>query len=202
MKSCSQLADTEALVLGELDAALAGRLRDHARSCAQCRDEIALVTAERALFARRAEVMHEPPPALTSAVERRLDSERSPLRRMLAPAMGQLLRRGHVSAACAAALFVVCAFSRTGTTAMAGAASIVADDETNSSAMLISLRTDEPAACSLASGPSVSFDDGATSSSSSSLAPRGEALACRVSPEGARASLPCEPFVTCSWLRQ
>lgn len=202
MKYCSQLADTEALVLGELEVAHAGRLREHARSCAQCRDEIALVGAERALFARRAEVMSEPPPVLAAVVRRRLDAERSPLRRMLAPAVGRLLRRGHVSAASAAALFLVAAFSRTGTTTMVGAASIVADGETNASGMLASFRNDEPAACSPGSAPSVSFDDGAMSSPSAHGASRGEKLACRVSPEGSRSSLPCEPFVTCSWFRQ
>jgi len=202
VKSCSQLADAEALVLGELDAAAARRFRDHAQSCVACREEIALVTAERALFARRAEVMCAPP-ALASAVRRQIEVERSPLGRALAPAVGRLLRHGQLSAACAAALFVVAAFSRVGNTAMAGAASIVADDETKASGMLASFRTDEPTACSLGSGPSVSYDDGATTTSSSSLsASRGEALACRESYEGARSSLPCEPFVTCSWLRQ
>jgi anti-sigma factor RsiW len=204
VKSCSQLVDTEALVLGELDAAHAGRLREHSRSCAACRAEIELLTAERALFVRRAEVMSAPPPALASAVRRQIDAERSPIRRILAPAVGRFLRRGHMTAACAAALFVVAAFSRTGSSAMAGAASLAADDETNASGMLASYRTEEPIACSLGAGPA-SYDDGARSAMSSSFAvSRGAVLACRASSDGARAlsSLPCEPFVTCSWLRQ
>lgn len=202
MIPCVELADIEALVVGELDATHARRLREHAQSCGACRGEIDLVTAERTLFARRAAVVGAPPPALASAVLRRIDAERSPVRRLLAPALG-FVRRGHVSAACAAALFVVAAFSRSGAPAMPTSGAISADEETNASGMLASYgRVDEPAACSLGSVLSASYDDGAAARASSNAASRGEVLACRASADGARSPLPCEPFVTCSWLRQ
>ncbi|MDB4944723.1 MAG: hypothetical protein JWP97_4257 [Labilithrix sp.] len=58
----------ESLVLGELTAAAAARVSGHATTCAACTGELALLRAERAAFAARAEHLaasHETP-ALTA----------------------------------------------------------------------------------------------------------------------------------------
>jgi hypothetical protein len=206
VKSCSQLERIEALALGELDSAESTELRAHVRGCPACRDELALALAERALFVRRAEVMPHAPAAPAFAAGPAPRVFRAP---RVVPALARLLRRGHVSAACAAALFVVAAFSRLGNPAAAGsAASISPDDEGNASGMLASIaRGAEPLACSYGAGPVSSGDDELSSSSNGALSSSpsqrsaGEALACEAR-EGSRAAASCEPSVTCSWARQ
>ena len=133
--------------------------------------------------------------------------------------------RGHFTAACAAALFVVAALSRLGTASMSmsindGVASISADEGATGSGMLASYREGEPLACSLgglgtlvgsasgASGASgASMRDDGVMTSSSSGASRGEILACvgggvGGAVESASGGASCEPSVTCSALRQ
>ncbi len=211
MTSCSQLEDLDALVMGELEAAHARELRAHAAACAPCAKELSTLTAERALFSRRAEALDAtfvtphaafvPPPRAAGATE---------ARRVL-PALGLLAMRGHFSAACAAALFVVAALSRLGTASMSasmndGVAATAADEQTAGSGAIASYRGDgETLACVLAAATrsgAPPYDDGlATSSSSGST--RSEVLACggRAS-EGVIGGASCEPSVTCSGQRQ
>ena len=220
MTSCSQLEALDALVMGELDAEHARELCAHAATCPACTTELAMMTAERELFAARAvalDVLDPPPsvswPATTSPAS---------ARRIL-PALGRIAMRGHFTAACAAALFVVVALSRIGTASMSmsmndGVVSMSTDEGDVGSGMLASYyRGGEPLACGLvgsgsrsssgASGASgvMMRDDGDMASSSSGVS-RGELLACGAG-GGAVASITtsgvsCEPSVTCSALRQ
>jgi hypothetical protein len=219
--SCSQLEDLDALVMDELDAGHARELRAHAATCPACATELSMLTAERALFAHRAEALDVfvAPPAMTVAAPAILQ-----MRRLL-PTLGRIVVRGQFSAACAAALFVVAALSRLGTSSMSmsmslddGMVSMSADEGAAGSGMLASYREGEPLACSTgmfgqlvgsgsfvgrgASG-AMSRDDGAMTSSSSG-ASRGEVLACGGGGalEGARGGASCEPSVTCSAVRQ
>ena len=148
-----------------------------------------MARAERALFTRRAELTREPLPPLVL-----------PPRFAVVTGLGRILRRGHATVACAAALFVVAAFSRVGSPS----ASIMKDDaaQPGASGMLASFHAEEPLECSPGSAPAMSHDDGAMSSSSMLAASRSEVLACGANGHAARATVACEPFVTCSWLRQ
>ena len=221
MTSCSQLGDIDSLAAGELDAPHAALLRAHAADCGECRDELDLATAERSLFARRAHAMPPPPAALGVAIHEHLDPSlvrslrTNPGR--VASGFVRMLRRGHVTAACAAALFMVAAFSRPG----AGTevprsrqgvdlqSSVSTDGEIATSGMLASIGAEEPLACSsggsaVAGAASIAPSDfGATftssSSSSSSSASLERVLACGTS---SRSWAGCEPSVTCSALRQ
>lgn len=206
MTSCAQFVDIEELVTGELVPSHAARLRAHASECSECAAELRLATAERELFARRAAAVEPPPPALAFALRERLASEASgdPSSRRTAQVRSMVrrfVRRGHVSAACAAALFVVAAFSRLGTGTMTVTAQVsgAADGELASSGMLASFGAAEPLACSTVgfAALATSRDEGA---SSSSLASMQEARACAV--PASRTHDGCEPFVTCSALRQ
>ena len=73
MTSCSQLADIEALVYGEIDASRVPALRAHVDDCAACQDELETLSAERALFSQRAQVIAaaEPPPPFASVLPMR-----------------------------------------------------------------------------------------------------------------------------------
>lgn len=206
------------MVMGELDASDARRLRAHTETCRACATELAMLTAERALFARRAEALDalDPPPALTSplrataAASAPIAQSAEPHRRLL-PALGRIAMRGHFSAACAAALFVVAALSRLGTATVSlsisddvAAMSARRDDGATASESLASFREGEPLTCSFAGSASGATmqDDGATTSSWSA-ASRGELLACvGGTPDIAIGGGTCEPSVTCSALRQ
>lgn len=206
MTTCSQLMDIDSLVAGELEPPHAVLLRAHAAGCAACRAEMSLVTAERALFAHRAEAMPGPPvvslPEMRRIVVRSLQTNHG-------PALAKLLRRGHFTAACAAALFMVAAFSRPGRATRADVPSVLADGEAAPSGMLASI-ADEPLACSSGGGVASSFasmvseDLGiatttTTSAPLASLGHRDRVLACETR---ARSQADCEPYVTCSSLRQ
>ena len=225
MTSCSQLEELDAMVMGELDASEARTLRAHTDTCAACAMELAMLVEERALFARRARALDalDPPRPMAASVRATPvvlpanDYESEP-RRML-PALGRIAMRGHFTAACAAALFVVAALSRLGTATVSmsmndDVASIAThDDEAVSvTGMLASYRSGEPLACSLAgfggssgtgsagaASTAIMREDGAMTSSSSG-ASRGELLAC--TPDIATAGAMCEPSVTCSVQRQ
>ncbi|MDB4937967.1 MAG: hypothetical protein JWP87_4939 [Labilithrix sp.] len=220
MTPCSQLEDIEALVLGELDATRAARLEAHAARCVECRAELELTKAERALFSQRACAMlslSAPPPAPVFVESERATSRPAAVARSVVPAALRLLRRGHVSAACAAALFVVAAFSRIGNPAPNGGTSSMSasGEDEEPPGMLASIASfasrsgaSEPLACSPGGSAFVSrvaTDDGASSSSSgaasSSHGSLGEVLACGAR-EASRSTASCEPSVTCSWLRQ
>src|SRR3954454_344845 len=136
--SCSQLVEIEDLVLGTIEPARARELRAHVEGCTACRREQAALTEERALFTHREEALAGPSASIVLALRAELTAEvndptaararpsiagshvgpaRRGATRLLrrgAGAVGQVLRRGHVSAACAAMLFAVVAFSRLG----------------------------------------------------------------------------------------
>jgi hypothetical protein len=119
--SCSQLLEIEELVLGDLPAGRSDELLAHVEGCQECRAELTMVTAERALFVRRAEVAPGPPAALAIAVRERVTAQAVDARAStgasvthLASRFASALRRGHVSVAFAAALFIVAGFSRLG----------------------------------------------------------------------------------------
>ena len=193
MSSCSQLVELDALVMGELDARDARALRAHIETCVVCATEVDLLSAERALFERRAEALEvlAPPPAL------------APVAMPALSALGRIALRGHFTAACAAALFVVASLSRLGTASVSMA---LVDDVASMSAAegagsrtFASYREQEPLACGTVMDTTTgsSGHDGAQTSSSggSQASPaRGEALAC----VEARAVDPdertCEPF--------
>ena len=230
MKSCSQLEDIDDLAFGRLEPPRAEALGAHAALCAVCGEELAMVSAERALFVRRAERV-DAPPAVAVALEERLLAEVSPAPSRwgaMFDAGIRFLRRGHFSAACAAALFLVVAFSRLGseTSALTSAASNVrADDgEAATPGVLASMRTPDTGdafACSTAAAPASANDDLGVSSWMSSLSPASSApatsasadlslaslsldgvLACGAHASGARSDTSCEPSVTCSSVRQ
>jgi protein-disulfide isomerase len=161
------------------------------------------LTAERELFSRRAQALDAtfvaplaafgPPPRAACATE---------VRRVL-PALGPLAMRGHFSAACAAALFVVAALSRLGPASMSAsmndrAAALAADERTAGSGAIASYRGDgETLACVLGgastrSGALPYAEDLATSSSSGNT--RAEVLACGGrAAEGVIGGASCEP---------
>lgn len=126
-----------------------------------------------------------------------------------AAALGRVLRRGHVSAACAAVLFALVAFSKLGGAPVLPAAEPDGASREAANGPAASLFSqslaDETLACS-ASGSMTTFSNdtlvssGATTQSSSSGATLREVLACGRGGEGSGAS--CEPSVTCSSLRQ
>ena len=205
--TCSQLVDIDSLVAGELDAPHAGKLRVHTARCSACRAEMELVTAERALFVSRAEAMAPPPPPPSSLVP---SLRASPVR-----TLATVFRRGHFTAACAAALLMFAAFSRPGAATRSElGAPVSADGEAAPTGILASFSAfgsfvaDETLACSsggagsgLLSASSTTPDDlGVAAAPSAPLASVGErVLAC-----GTRAPSPgdCEPSVTCSSPRQ
>lgn len=228
MTSCSQLTDIEELVTGELPQACAERLRAHAAQCDQCAAELALLTAERALFERRAKAHAPPPAALSFVLRERLAEEARghalPRGVRVASFVGRIVRRGHLSAACAAALFLVAAFSRMGTATVVAPSSSKAsspfspssfmsssfmssssssssesgDEASSGAGMLASFGGDEPRACVV--GSATSSQDEGTTRGASSLFSMQETRACADS--SSRSLGGCEPFVTCSALRQ
>jgi hypothetical protein len=162
--SCAQLEKLESLVLGELAAPHAADLRAHAARCRECARELELLIEERALFTHRAEAIADPPATVAFVALRRIEEEEAtraarpvPMARVasIVPAAVRFLRRGHVSAACAAALFLMAAFSRLGAPATSAISPAVAEDEDGARAgLLASLRSDEPLACSAGWGAS------------------------------------------------
>ncbi len=105
MMSCAQIDEVEELVLGSLGDEDANRVRAHLSECAECRDAEALFTAERALFARRAQLLdrevESAPPYFAPAVApaERLEDRRAWL--------GTTSRALVAFAACAAAVMRV-----------------------------------------------------------------------------------------------
>jgi len=231
--SCSQLVEIEDLVLGTIEPARARELRVHVGSCTACRREQAAVTKERALFTHREGSLAAPPAGLAVALRAQLTAEvasegaargrswsgasrvgparagaGSRLVRRGASAVGRVLRRGHVSAAGAALLFALVAFSKLGGAPILPAADPDAASRESSSGPATSLFSasvaDETLACSVGFATTISRSDAvasssvATQSSSSGATPR-EVLACGGG-EGSGAS--CEPSVTLSSLRQ
>ena len=165
MTFCSQLEDLDAMVMGELDARRARELRAHAATCRACTAELEMLAAERALFAARAEAL-EPREAFEprSAVKMRRST------RLVLPALGRLAMRGHFTAACAAALFVVAGLSRVGTSSMAmsmasddRALATSADTSEVGAGMFSASLEREPLACAPSS------DDGVTTASLSAV---------------------------------
>jgi hypothetical protein len=226
--SCSQLVEIEDLVLGTLEVSRTRELRAHVESCTACRIEQATVAKERALFTHR-EPLALPSEAIAVALRAQLTAEvrdpsngraRStitgarigPARRGAtrfvrrgASVVAGVLRRGHVSAACAAALFALVAFSKLGGAPILPASADDANVEPTpgSSGLLFSQSSlggasssrEDDLACSM--GAMTTFDkDTLVSSSGPTMR---EVLACGRA-EGAGAS--CEPSVTCSSLFQ
>lgn len=173
---CTQVIDVEELVTGSLDADDALELRRHVAGCADCSVELRMLQAERALFARRAEIDPGPPPSLSvdiQRIEECLVATRNP--RPIAASIKHIFARGHFTAACAAALFLLAAFSRSGAGgvgAMTMATKVTAAvDAPNaspgrSSSELVSIDDEEPLAC--LAGELSSIDTQASSLSSSS----------------------------------
>ena len=122
--SCSELVEIEDLVLGTIAQARARELRAHLVSCTPCRVEEATRREERALFTQREACIMQPSAALGAALRAQLTLEVadgtaaracvSATASRLGPALVSVLRRGHASAACAAALFAFVAFSKLG----------------------------------------------------------------------------------------
>jgi anti-sigma factor RsiW len=223
--SCSQLEDLDAMAMGELDARRARELRTHAATCPACTAELDMLATERALFAARAEAL-APPVAFVpreAFAPREVFDSRSAmkigrlfLRRM--PLLGRLAMRGHFTAACAAALFVVAALSRVGASSMA--MSKASDDRALSASseasevgagMFASYLEREPLACapSTDDGVMTSSFSGVSGASGASRASRDELLACVVGGalgggalESASGGVSCEPSVTWAGLRQ
>jgi hypothetical protein len=230
--SCSQLIEIEDLVLGTIEPARARELRAHVEACTACRREEAAVTKERALFTHREETLAAPSASIAVALRAQLTLEvedpsaaraRSsiggsrfgPARRGAtrlvrrgASALGQVLRRGHVSAACAAVLFALVAFSKLGGAPILPTASSDSANSEPSSGATASLFSqsfaDDGLSCTLGGSMSTSssdrlFSSGATTQFSSFGAPTREVLVCGRG-EGSRAS--CESSGLCSSLRQ
>ena len=181
MSFCTQLVELESLVMGELDAGDARALRAHVATCSVCANELELLTAERALFARRAEALDAlaPPPAIAA-----ISKNAAP--RSFVPALGRIALRGHFTAACAAALFVVAGLSRLGTASVSMAISddvaSMSGDEGAGSRMFASYLQQEPLACSLGGSGAGS---GKTSDVMASGGTRGELFACVEPPDDA-----------------
>lgn len=215
MTSCSQLEELEALVMGELEQTHARVLRAHAATCEPCATELAMLTAERELFARRAQAFDAPLPAFVSPPRAARAVEEPPMAQLprILPALGRLAMRGHFSAACAAALFVVAALSRLGTSSMSASMSLSMSDDAVATAddadgagsgMLASYGGGETLVCTLGGlgSNAMSRDDGLMTSSSSGGS-RAEVLACGAGTASrATGAASCEPSVTCSALRQ
>ena len=231
--SCSQLIEIEDLVLGTIEPSRAGELRAHVASCTACHLEEVAVTKERALFTQREAGGALPNEAIAVALRAQLTAEAAdgtvararpsitgshigPARRGAtrlvrrgAASVGRMLRRGHVSAACAALLFALVAFSKLGgapilPAAGADAAGSEPESEPPKASLLSQSLAEETLACSTDGSMSTFSHDalvssGATTQSSSSGATVREVLACGRG-EGSGAS--CEPSVTCSSLRQ
>jgi anti-sigma factor RsiW len=150
--SCSELFEIEDLVLGTVEPARARELRAHLVACTPCRVEEAMLREERALFAQREVCCEEPPAALAAALRAQLTQEVAdattvstrlsvtasrlgPARRGATrlvrrggSALASVVRRGHATVACAAALFAFVAFSKL------GGAPIVPADEASAGA--------------------------------------------------------------------
>jgi hypothetical protein len=216
--SCSQIVDIEDFVLGTIDDDRAAELRQHVRACEACRAEAELVKAERALFEGREAVMIGPPPELEVAIAAQVAIVTTPIAARVGAQVVQLFRRGHFSAACAAALFVVASLSRLGGGGLAGStvASGAGDRENEASEILASMSSDEPLACSgsssgsfrsSGSGAMASSDDRMSEGGSSSfLASLGsvqtqtQVLAC--APAGSQSTCESSSSVTCASFRQ
>jgi hypothetical protein len=205
--SCSQIVDIEDFVLGTIDDERAAELRAHVLVCDACSDEAELVKAERALFEDRESVMIGPPPELAAAIREQRASASAPVAVRVAAQVVQLFRRGHFSAACAAALFIVASMSRLGgggLTGMSGTptASRPIDGESEASGILASMSRDEPLACSPGSAPMTVNDDTMSSSAFASLGHETQAQVLACTPLGSRAACESSSSVTCATFRQ
>lgn len=176
------------------------------KSCSHLEEDDEHLTAERALFARRAEYLGAElaPPPLASILAHARAHERAHAKRgvvlRIARAAG---RSSHSAAAVAAALFVVAGIARLGSGAAPGQASpraIARDVPTTTAggvlASFASLRSEsaEPLACSLSNPARECLATAAAAPSEGSSA----LLACVGSPS----SSTCEPDVTSSTSRQ
>ena len=232
--SCSQLIEIEDLVLGTAEPARAKQLRAHVEGCTACRLEQVAVVEERALFARRASALAVPPASLAGLLRAQLTAEvaaEAPLGRPSvrglrvgparrgaerlvrrgASALGAVLRRGHGSAACAALLFALVAFSKLGGAPILPLAEpeVASEDQANGPTASFSsasrARDDETLACSLGESMMTTRDDqlvssGAPTQSSSNRPAIHDELVCGRS--SALSSATCEPSVTLSSRRQ
>jgi len=227
--SCAQLVEIEDLVLGTAEPARVRELRSHVASCTACRLEEAALLEERALFTQREACIEAPSPALAAALRARLalevadatpararpsvtGSHVGPARRGAtrlvrrgASVLGSVLRRGHVSAACAAALFAFVAFSKIGSAPLLpqdDASGIASESERGPRASLLGQPfAEEALACTQPTAFSASVSAGVTAQlSSSSGSGMREVLACGTS--GKTWSESCDPSVMCSSLRQ
>ncbi len=218
---CTQVSEVEELVTGSLDADDALELRRHVEGCADCSVERRMLEAERTLFARRAEVDPGPPPSLAvdmRRMEARLVATRNA--RPVVASIKHIFARGHFTAACAAALFLSAAFSRSGAggvvamtmaTTVTAAADAANASSGSSSSVLSSQEDEEPLACiigelSSADTQPSSFSSSSASSLLASLAGAGrvtEVAACTApGPRVVASSCDRASSVTCAAFRQ
>jgi len=198
VSTCFQLVELDALVMGELGESEARALRAHVETCSVCATEMNMLAAERALFTHRAAALEAIEPL---AMPARASTEKQALPRFL-PALGRIALRGHFTAACAAALFVVASLSRLGTASVSmsishDVASISGDEGAGAVAgarTFVSVREQEPLACSL-EGSDWQHGIGDRSASTSGGS-RSEILACVDTRTFERAidARTCEPF--------
>jgi hypothetical protein len=165
-----------------------------------------MVRAEHTLFARRAALTAPPLPTLVFT-DRGVEAGPRRAARVVS-SIARLVRRGHVSVACAAALFFVAAFSRLGSESQSVVTSskqISADPEAPTSGVLASMRTEEALACSLTPARATLADEVDISSSSvssalASLSTFDRGLVC--GSDRAEGASSCGASVTCAPLRQ
>jgi hypothetical protein len=227
--------EIEDLVLGTLEPARARELRAHVASCAPCRVEEAALHEERALFTHREACVEAPSPALAAALRARLEVEVAvatsgrarpsvtgsrigPARRGAtrlvrrgASVLAGVLRRGHVSAACAAALFAFVAFSKLGSAPLLpqdDASAFASEPERAPGASRFESIAEETLACTEGGQPTA-FSSALVSAgaamqlSSSSGSGMPEVLACGTGSSGSKSwSEGCDQSVMCSSLRQ
>jgi anti-sigma factor RsiW len=67
---CPRRRELESCALGELPEARAREVREHARGCEGCAEEMELLAEEKQLFARRAALPAPPPPAFAEVMDR------------------------------------------------------------------------------------------------------------------------------------
>ena len=235
MTSCAQLVEIEDLVLGTLEPARARELRAHVASCGPCRAEEAALHEERALFTYREACVEAPSPALAAALRARLavevadatsararlsvtGSRVGPARRGAtrlvrrgASVLAGVLRRGHVSAACAAALFAFVAFSKLGNAPLLppdDASAFASEPERAPGASRFSQSIAEEALACTEGGQPTAFSSAPVSAgvamqlSSSSGSGMPEVLACGTGGGSKSWSEGCDQSVMCSSLRQ
>lgn len=212
---CTQVIEIDELASGMLAPSAAAALRRHIEACHECRAELVMVTAERALFDRRAAVYAAPPPALAVAIEERLAEEIAKPKGSVITSLRHVFARGHFTAACAAAAFLVAAFSRSGGGGVTAVSAMTTTLTTSAAPVLASTSEDpdapalcgaRPAALSSSGSPSIdelactAVDDALSRSLPPSPSPPrspSPSLACTTSP-----SCEATSSVTCAGLRQ